>query len=58
MQGVMTAPLAILFELNTIRIILLVFLGRVVAAFAIGACQGDQRTHEFSFISIRALAYT
>ena len=49
MHRVVTAPLAILLELNTIRIILLVFLGRIVAAFALGACQSDQSTHEFSF---------
>ena len=49
MQGVMPAPLAKLLELNTIRITLLVFLGRVVTTLTLGARQGDQRTHEFSF---------
>jgi hypothetical protein len=43
-------PLAVLLHLNTIRIILLVFLGRIVAPFAVGAGQGDQCTHEFSFL--------
>lgn len=50
MQGMVTTPFAILLELNTIRIILLVLLGRIVAAFTLSACQGDQSTHEFSFI--------
>ena len=49
MQGVMATPLAVLLELDTIRIVLLVLLGRVVAALALGAGQGDQRTHELSF---------
>ena len=48
-QGMGTTPLAILLELNTIGIILLVLLGRVVAALALGAGQSDQSTHEFSF---------
>ena len=45
MHRVVTTPLAILLELNTIRIILLVFLGRVIAALALGAGQSDQRAH-------------
>lgn len=45
----MTTPLAILLELDTVRVVLLVLLGRVIAALAIGAGQSDQRTHEFSF---------
>ena len=49
MHGVMTAPFAIFLKLNTIRIILLVLLGRIVAALALSACQSDQSTHEFSF---------
>ena len=48
-QGVRTAPLAVFLHLDTIRIILLVLFGRVIAALALGAGQGDQRTHEFSF---------
>jgi hypothetical protein len=43
------APLAVLTKFNTVRIILLVFLGRIVAALALGARQSDQRTHELSF---------
>ncbi len=46
MHGVMTAPLAILGQLDTIGIALLVLFGRIVAALALGACQGDQSTHE------------
>lgn len=60
-QGVMTTPLAVLLELDTVRIILLVLLGRIIAAFAFGARQSDQSTHEFSFylfVSSRLLAYT
>ena len=49
MQRVLLAPLAVLLQLNTIRVVLLVFLGRVVTALALGAGQGDQRTHELSF---------
>ena len=45
MQGVLLAPLAILLQLDTIRVVLLVLLGRVVAALALSAGQGDQRTH-------------
>ena len=48
-QGMMTTPLAVLLELNTIRIVLLVLLGRVVSTLAFGACKGDQSTHQFSF---------
>ena len=48
MQGVLLAPLAILLQLDTIRVVLLVLLGRVVAALALRARQGDQRTHEYS----------
>ena len=48
-QGVLVAPLAVLLELDTVRIVLLVLLGRVVTALALGAGQGDQSTHEFSF---------
>ena len=48
-QGVLVAPLAILLELDAVRIVLLVLLGRVVTALALGAGQGDQSTHEFSF---------
>ena len=46
----MTAPLAILLELDSVRIILLVLLGRVVSTLAFSACKGDQSTHEFSLI--------
>lgn len=49
MRRVMTAPLAVLLQLDAIRIVLLVLLGRVVAALALGAGQSDQSTHEFSF---------
>ena len=43
------APLAVLLELDAVRIVLLVLLGRVVAALALSAGQSDQSTHEFSF---------
>ena len=44
----MTTPLAIFLHLETIRVVLLVLLGRIIAALAIRACQSDQRTHENS----------
>ena len=55
MQGVMTTPLAVLLELKTIGVILLVFLGRVIAALALRAGQSDQSTHEYSFLLILLL---
>ena len=51
MHGVMTAPLAILVKLEAVGVVLLVLLGRIVTALALGACQSDQSTHEFSFIT-------
>lgn len=59
-SSVMSTPLAILFKLNTIRIILLVFLGRIVTALAVCAGQCDQCTHEFSFyiLSFVLMRYT
>ena len=50
MHRVALAPLAVLLQLDTIRIVLLVLLGRVVTALALRARQSDQRTHEFSFM--------
>ena len=47
MQGVGLAPLAVLLELDTIGIILLVLFGRVIAALALGAGEGNHRTHCF-----------
>ena len=49
-QRMLVAPLAVLLQLDTIRIVLLVLLGRVVTALAHRARQSDQRTHEFSFM--------
>ena len=49
MQRVMTAPTAVLLQLDALRVVLLVLLGRVIAALAISARQCDQCTHEFSF---------
>ena len=45
MQGVMATPLAVLVELKAVGVVLLVLLGRVVAALALSARQGDQCTH-------------
>ena len=45
MHSVLTAPLAILVKLEAVGVGLLVLLGRVVAALALSAGQGDQRTH-------------
>ena len=49
MHRVMTTPLAIFLQLDTVRIVLLVLFGRVIAALALSACHSDQSTHEFSF---------
>ena len=45
MNGVMTTPLAIFLHLETIGIVLLVLLGRIVTTLAIRARQGNHRTH-------------
>jgi hypothetical protein len=45
MQRVVAAPSAVLLELNTLRIVLLALLGRIIAALALSAGQGDQRAH-------------
>ena len=47
MQRVLLAPLAIL-QLDTIRVVLLVLLGRVVTALALRTRQGNHRAHELS----------
>jgi hypothetical protein len=44
-QGVTLAPLAVLLELDALRIALLVLFGRVITALALGAGQGDQCSH-------------
>ena len=48
-QRVLAAPLAILLQLDAVRIVLRVFGGRIVATLALSARQSDHRTHEFSF---------
>ena len=48
MKSVVTAPLAIFLHLDTIGIVLLVLLRRIVAALAFRACQNYLRTHENS----------
>ena len=45
MHGVRLAPGAVLLELDSIRIVLLVLVRRVVTALAFGACKGNQGTH-------------
>jgi hypothetical protein len=44
-HGVMSTPLAVFLQLDTIGIVLLVLLGRVITALALGASERDQRTH-------------
>ena len=44
-RGVTSTPAAILLELDTIGVILLVLLGRVVTALALRTRQGNHRTH-------------
>ena len=58
MHRVVTAPLAILFELNTIRIILLVFLGRIVAALHSVHAKVTKVRMNSPLITIRALVFT
>ena len=48
MHRVMLAPLAVLLELEALRIILLVLCGRVIATLAISARHRDQGTHLLS----------
>ena len=48
MQRVLLAPLSILLQLDTIRVVLLVLLGRVVTALALRTRQGNHRAHELS----------
>ena len=45
------APLAVLLELNTLRIVLLVLFGRVVTTLALSASKRDQSAHYYSFIA-------
>ena len=52
MGSVLIAPLAIFVELETVRMSLLIFLGRIIAALALGAGQRDQCTHEYSFLPV------
>jgi hypothetical protein len=55
MESVMTAPLAILHELDAIGVVLLVFLGRVVTALTLSAGQCDQSTHNSSYLMYKRL---
>ena len=48
LQRVLLAPLAVLLQLDTIRVVLLVLLGRVVTALALRTRQGNHRAHELS----------
>ena len=48
----LTAPLAILLQLDTIRVVLLVFLGRVITALALRTRQGNHRAHELSLLTV------
>ena len=52
MKRVMATPLAVLFKLNSVRVVLLVFLGRVVAPFALRARQCNHCSHELLLINI------
>ena len=52
MQRVLAAPLAILLQLNTVRVVLLVLLGRVITALALRTRQGNHRAHELSLLTV------
>ena len=56
MKGVMTTPLAIFLHLETIGVILLVLLRRVVATLAFSTRQSDQRTHQILLALFRLQA--
>ena len=59
MYRVAVAPLAVLPQLDTVRVVLLVLFGRVIAALALSAGHSDQSTHEFSFYrNPMSLGYT
>ncbi len=45
MERMVTAPPAVLLELDALGIVLLVLLGRVITAFALSAGQSDHRAH-------------
>jgi hypothetical protein len=45
------APLAVLLELQTVRIVLLVLDRVVVAALAVAALEGDHRFHRSFFLA-------
>ena len=46
MHSVLTAPLTILVKLEAVGVVLLVLLGRVVAALALSAGQRDLNAHK------------
>jgi hypothetical protein len=46
---VLTVPLAVFAELDTVRIVLLVLQGGVIAPFADGAGEGDDVFHSWLF---------
>ena len=52
MEGVLLAELAILFHLDAVGRILLVFIRPVIAVFAFGAGQGDIRPHCGSLLTL------
>ena len=45
MQGVLFAPFAVLHHFDTFRIVLLIFVGTIVAALAFGASKSNSVTH-------------
>ena len=45
MQSVLFAEFAVLLDFDTVRIVLLILRGLVVALFALGAGQGDLDSH-------------
>jgi hypothetical protein len=52
MQRVLTAPLAVLLQLDAVRVVLLVLLGRVITALALRTRQGNHRAHELSLYTV------
>ncbi len=58
MQGVLLTPLAVLLQLDAVRVVLLVLLGRVITAFALRTRQGNHRAHELSLYTVFKQAWT
>ena len=57
MKRVMSAPLAVFLKLNSVRVVLLIFLGRVVAPFALCARQSYHCSHELLLKNFKSSSF-